>query len=82
MRSGISEGLMGVGGILLSFSFTVIVLGLFARLNTNTQAEMPAITKLATLTVVVGGVMFLAGYFLARMTRERSDYPRDEREVA
>jgi hypothetical protein len=82
MRSGISEGLMGVGGILLSFSFTIIVLGLFARMNTNTRAEMPAITKLATLTVVVGAVMFVGGYLLSRMSRTDGDDRRREQEVA
>lgn len=79
MRSGLSEGLMGIGGILLSFGFTVIVIGVFARMNTNTQAEMPAITKLATLTVLVGTVMFVGGYLLARMGRDRGDYSQRER---
>ena len=74
MRSGISQGLMGVGGILLAFSFTIIVIGLFARINTNTQLEMPAITKLATLTVVVVGVMFVGGYLLSRIGRDRGEY--------
>ena len=79
MRSGLSEGLMGIGGILLAFGFTVIVIGMFARINTNTQGEMPAITRLATLTVVVGAVMFGAGYLLSRVGRDRGDYPRRER---
>jgi hypothetical protein len=82
MRSGISQGLMGVGGILLSFSFTIIVIGFFARINTNTQLEMPAITKLATLTVLVGGVMFVVGYLLSRMGRQSGTGRRGEREVA
>ena len=81
MRSGISQGLLGVGGILLSFSFTIIVIGLFARMNTNTQWEMPAITRLTTLTVVVGGVMFIGGYLLSRMSRDSAD-DRREGEVA
>ena len=79
MRSGFSEGLMGVGGILLSFGFTVIVLGLFARMNTNTQAEMPAITRLATLVVVAGALMFAAGYLLSRIGRDRSGPVERER---
>jgi membrane-bound ClpP family serine protease len=81
MRSGFSEGLMGVGGIFLSFGFTVIVIGMFARMNTNTQAELPAITKLATLMVGVGAVMFVAGYLLARMGRSGGNR-RGEHEVA
>jgi hypothetical protein len=81
MRSGFSEGLMGVGGIFLAFGFTVIVLGLFARMNTNTQAELPAITKLATLMVGVGAVMFVVGYLLARMSRNGGNR-RGEPEVA
>jgi membrane-bound ClpP family serine protease len=79
MRSGVSEGLMGVGGIFLAFGFTVIVIGMFARINTNTQAELPAITKLATLMVGVGAVMFGVGYLLSRVGRDRGDYPRRER---
>jgi membrane-bound ClpP family serine protease len=79
MRSGFSEGLMGVGGIFLAFGFTVIVIGMFARMNTNTQAELPAITKLATVMVGVGAAMFVVGYLLARMGRSGDDYRERER---
>ncbi|HEY1952782.1 MAG TPA: hypothetical protein VGG76_08240 [Gemmatimonadaceae bacterium] len=79
MRSGLSQALMGVGGILLSFSFTIIVIGLFARMNTNTQWEMHAITRTATLMVAIGGAMFVGGYLLSRIGRERGDYSGPER---
>jgi hypothetical protein len=79
MRSGFSEGLMGVGGIFLSFGFTIIVIGLFARMNTNTQAELPAITKLATIIVGAGAVMFVAGYLLSRIGRGGNGYRDRER---
>jgi hypothetical protein len=82
MRSGLSEALMGIGGIFMAFGGTVVILGLFARVNTNTQAEFPAMAKLATMTLVAGAVMFGAGYLLARMGRSNADARRTERGVA
>lgn len=72
MRAGVSEGLLGIGGIFMAFGVTVIVIGLFARMNTNTQAEFPAIVSLATLFVVAGAVLFAAGYLVGRMVRRAS----------
>jgi hypothetical protein len=82
MRSGFSEGLMGVGGILLSFGFTIVVIGLFARMNTNTRAELPAITRVATIIVAAGAVMFVVGYLLGKMSGKNGDTRRREQEVA
>jgi len=68
MRSGISAGLMGVGGILISFGAVIIVLSLFARQG-DTRIELPAMTTLLTASIVVGAVMFGAGYLLGRIGR-------------
>ena len=68
MRSGISAGLMGVGGILISFGAVIVVLSLFARQG-DTRIELPAMTTLLTASIVVGAVMFGAGYLLGRIGR-------------
>jgi hypothetical protein len=72
MRARFSEGLLGIGGIFMAFGVTVIIIGLFARMNTNTQAEFPAIVSLATLFVVSGAVLFGAGYLVGRMGRRET----------
>lgn len=72
MRAGVSEGLLGIGGIFMAFGVTVIIIGLFARMNTNTQAEFPAILSLATLFVVSGAVLFAAGYVVGRIGRRET----------
>jgi len=69
MRSRFSEALMGIGGILLAFGVTTIIIGYFAHLNTNTRAEFPAILSLFTGSMVVGAVLFAAGYLLHRTIR-------------
>jgi len=73
MRSRFSEALMGIGGIFIAFGATALIIGLFARQMTNTRAEFPAILTVATGAVVVGAVMFGAGYLLHRMTRDARD---------
>jgi hypothetical protein len=69
MRSGLSEALMGIGGIFVSFGVTVLVISLFARRGADTRGELPAMMTVGTGTLVVGAVLFGAGYFLARMAR-------------
>jgi hypothetical protein len=81
MRSGLVAGLMGVGGIFVSFGAVIVVLALFAR-HDNMRTELPAMTTLATLSIVVGGVMFAAGYLLGRMGRSASDSTRADRSAA
>ena len=68
MRSGLSAGLMGIGGIFISFGAVIVVLALFARQN-NTRGELPAMTMLATAAIVGGAVLFGAGYLLSRIGR-------------
>jgi len=68
MRSGFSAGLMGIGGILISFGTVIFVLALFARQG-DTRGELPAMTMLATGSILVGAVLFGAGYLLGRIGR-------------
>jgi hypothetical protein len=65
MRSGLASALMGIGGIFMSFGAVIVVLALFAR-HDNVRTELPAMTTLATGSIVVGAVMFAAGYLLGR----------------
>ena len=66
MRSGFAAGLMGIGGILLSFGAVIVVLAFFARQGGDTRLELPAMTTVALGSLVAGAVMFGAGFLLAR----------------
>jgi Na+/H+ antiporter NhaC len=59
---------MGIGGILMSFGAVIVVLALFAR-NGDTRGQLPAMTTAAAASLVVGAVMFGAGYLLGRVGR-------------
>ena len=71
MRSGLAAGLTGIGGILISFGAVIVVLALFAR-NGDTRSELPAMTTLAVGSIVIGAVMFAAGYLIGRTGRATS----------
>jgi hypothetical protein len=71
MRSGLAAGLTGVGGILITFGAVIVVLALFAR-HANTRGELPAMTTLAVGSIVIGVVLFAAGYLLGRTGRATS----------
>jgi len=75
MRSGLSAGLMGVGGIFLSFAVTILLIAIFTRTSSMWRNEFPTEMTVATFFLVVGGVMFVLGWLL----RERK---RDERAPA
>jgi hypothetical protein len=68
MRSGLAATLMGIGGILLSFGAVIVVLALFARYG-DTRGQLPGMTSTAVGSIVVGAVMFGAGYLLGRVGR-------------
>lgn len=69
MRSGLSEGLMGIGGIFVSFGTTILIISVFARRGVETRGQLPAMTTWGVGSVVIGAVLFAAGYLLARMAR-------------
>jgi hypothetical protein len=71
---------MGVGGILVSFGAVIVVLALFARQG-DTSLELPAMTTVLTGSIVVGVVMFGAGYLLGRIGRS-ADSKQPERGAA
>jgi hypothetical protein len=78
MRSGLAAALMGIGGILVAFGSVIVVLALFA-MHGDTRGQLPAMTTAAVGSLVVGAVMFGAGYLLGRVGRnsDRSlDSPR------
>jgi len=81
MRSGISAGLMGVGGILVSFGAVIVVLSLFARQG-ETRIELPAMTTVLTGSIVIGVVMLGAGYILGRIGRGSDQSKQQERGTA
>jgi hypothetical protein len=71
MRSGLAAGLTGIGGILVSFGAVIVVLALFAR-HADTRGDLPAMTTLAVGSIVIGAVMFAAGYLIGRTGRATS----------
>jgi uncharacterized membrane protein (UPF0136 family) len=81
MRSGFAAGLMGIGGILLSFGAVIVVLAFFARQGADTRGQLPAMTTTAVGALVVGAVMFGAGYLLGRVGRN-SDQSTGDRSTA
>jgi hypothetical protein len=58
---------MGVGGILLSFGAVIVVLAIFAREGGATRLQLPEMTTVALCSLVVGAVMFGAGFLLSRV---------------
>jgi len=60
---------MGIGGILLSFGAVIVVLAFFARTG-DTRGQLPAMTTAALGSLIVGAVMFGAGYLLGRVGRD------------
>jgi hypothetical protein len=59
---------MGIGGILMSFGAVIVVLALFAR-SGDTRGQLPAMTTVAGGSLIVGALMFGAGYLLGRVGR-------------
>ncbi len=76
MRSGLAAGLMGVGGIFVTFGAVVVVIEWFSRHN-DWRLQLHAMTSLGLGSIVIGGVMFVAGYLLSRIGRDsESSAPR------
>jgi len=59
---------MGIGGILMSFGAVIVVLALLAR-NGDTRGQLQAMTTVAVGSLLIGAVMFGAGYLLSRVGR-------------
>jgi hypothetical protein len=81
MRSGFAAGFMGVGGIFMSFGAVIVVLALFARQGGDTRLELPAMTTVAVGSLVVGAVLFGAGYLLGRLGRNSDQSAGDRSTV-
>ena len=62
-------GLMGLGGILISFGAVVFVLELFAS-RADSGHGLREMTALATGVIVVGGVLLGLGFLLSRIGRK------------
>lgn len=69
MRSGLVAALMGVGGIFASFGATILVIAIFSRMN---AWQLPKEVSTGMLSLVVGLVMFAAGFLLNRIGRSSS----------
>jgi ABC-type transport system involved in multi-copper enzyme maturation permease subunit len=69
MRSGLAAALMGIGGILVSFGAVIAVIAFFSRYN-GWHVQLPTMTSVTLGSIVIGGVMFVAGYLLSRIGRD------------
>lgn len=78
MRSGFAAGLMGIGGILISFGTVIVVLALLGRRG-DTRTELPAMITVAAGSLVVGAALFGTGYLLGRLGRNSDQSARSER---
>ena len=58
---------MGIGGILLSFGGVIVVLAFLARQGGDARLQLPAMTSVALGSLVVGAVLFGAGFLLGRV---------------
>ena len=72
MRSGLVAALMGIGGILLAFGVTVLMIAIFTRTG-EWRPQLPQMLSVATLVLVVGGAMFVAGFLLDRVGRRSAE---------
>jgi hypothetical protein len=81
MRSGFAASLMGIGGILMSFGAVIVVLVLLARRG-DPHSRSPSMIAVATGSLVVGAVLFGAGYLLGRLGRNSDQSARSERGTA
>jgi ABC-type transport system involved in multi-copper enzyme maturation permease subunit len=72
---------MGIGWIFISFGVTTVILYLLAKQAGNVQWQ----SEMATMMVgslVVGAVMFGAGYLLTRVGRDSSRSTPADRSIA
>jgi ABC-type transport system involved in multi-copper enzyme maturation permease subunit len=72
MRSGLIAGLMGIGGIFLSFGAVIVVLAIFTR-QSEWRLQLPTMTTVGVGSIVIGAVMFGAGFLLSRIGRGSDD---------
>ncbi len=68
MRSGLAAGLMGIGGIFATFGTTIFVITIFSKMN-DWRVQLPTMLSVATVSVVIGGALFVLGFLLNRIGR-------------
>lgn len=78
MRSGLEAALMGIGGIFLSFGATALLISIFTRMN-GWHLEFADALRVGTGSMLIGGVMFVAGFLLSRTRRDSRDRTADYR---
>lgn len=72
MRGGLVAALMGIGGIFMSFGFTILIIAIFTRMNAW-RVQLPTMMSVGTGSLVIGGVMFVVGFLLNRIGRGSED---------
>jgi ABC-type transport system involved in multi-copper enzyme maturation permease subunit len=82
MRSGLAAGLMGIGWIFISFGAVIAILYVLARQAGDALHELPAMATMTVGSLVVGGVMFAAGFLLSRVGRNSDRASGSDRSIA
>lgn len=72
MRVYVSSGLMGIGGIFVSFSSVIFILEIFAS-RSDPEHRVPEMTRLGLETLIGGAILILLGYLLSRIGRRNDD---------
>jgi hypothetical protein len=78
MRVYLSATLMGIGGILVSFSAVIFIIEIFAS-RSDPEHRIPAITALGMETLIGGAILVVLGYLLTRIGRGRDNSPEPRR---
>lgn len=78
MRAYLSATLMGIGGILVSFSAVIFIIEIFAS-RSDPEHRIPAITALGMETLIGGAILLGLGYLLTRIGRRRDTSPEPRR---
>ena len=73
--------MLGIGWIFISFGVTTVILFLLARQAGNAQWQ-PEMAKMMVGSLVVGAVMFGAGFLLSRIGREANRSANADRSIA
>jgi hypothetical protein len=68
MRSSFAAGLMGIGGIFLSYAAVVFVLEIFAR-GHHAGHNLVTMSSLGGASLVGGAILFALGFLLNRVGR-------------
>jgi hypothetical protein len=72
MRLYVSSGLMGIGGIFVSFSSVIFIIEIFAS-RSDPEHRVQDMTRLGLETLIGGAILIVLGYLLSRIGRRNDE---------